>query len=100
MFEYVELDEALVDKDDISKYYPKNVQSKFDRIVKDILSNPRNKVAIGRPERLKHVQIETWSRELTQKDRILYSIEPGKKHGFLDEEIVVFHHYLGHYDDK
>ena len=71
--------------------------------------NPRSKIAIGNPEQLKHTEIEKWSRELTKKDRIVYSIVPGSNYGLDDTEIVIFHQYrvlrtqykyLGHYDDK
>jgi hypothetical protein len=40
------------------------------------------------------------SRELTEKDRIVYSIEPGILHNIPDNEVVIFYQYLGHYDDK
>jgi Txe/YoeB family toxin of Txe-Axe toxin-antitoxin module len=77
------------------------VQSKLLYFINDILDNPREKNTLGSPEELKHHKTETWSRELTQKDRIVYSIEPGKDYDMPDdEEIVVFYQYLGHYSDK
>ena len=101
MFEYIENDDALSDKSVILKSFPKGVQSKLFRLVNDILTNPRNKFAVGKPEELKHTNIEKWSRELTKKDRIVYSIEPGVQHNIPDvDEVVIFHQYLGHYDDK
>jgi len=42
-----------------------------------------------------------WSRELTQKDRIVYGIEAGKNYNMPEEdEIIVFYQYLEHYTDK
>ena len=100
MFSYIELDKALDDRKSILKYYPNSVRAKLDRLIKDILIDPRNKIAVGRPEQLKYTEIETWSRELTKKDRIFYTIRAGSEYNMPDEEIVVFHYYLGHYDDK
>jgi Txe/YoeB family toxin of Txe-Axe toxin-antitoxin module len=101
MFNSFENEDASTDKSVILKSYPKGVQNKLLRLVNDILTNPRNMVTIGCPEELKHTDIEKWSRELTKKDRIVYSIEPGINHNMPnDNEIVIFHQYLGHYDDK
>jgi len=79
----------------------KFVKDKFKYFVVDILENPRNLNTVGNPEQLKHRKIETWSRELTKKDRIVYGIEQGNKYGMpAENEIVVFYQYLGHYLDK
>ena len=100
MYRYIELAKALSNKRSV-KSYPKGIQTKLFRLVNDILINPRNRFAIGKPEELKHTEIEMWSRELTKKDRIVYSIEPGMQHNMPDDdEIVIFHQYLGHYDDQ
>ena len=101
MYRYIELDKALSNKKTIQKSYPKGVQNKLFRLVNDILTNSRNKVAIGKPEELKYTDIEKWSRELTDKDRIVYSIEPSIQYNLPDDdEVVIFHQYLGHYRDK
>ena len=101
MYRYIELDKALSNKKTIQQSFPKGVQSKLFRLVNDILTNPRNKFAVGKPEELKYTDTEKWSRELTKKDRIVYSIEPGVLHNMSDvDEVVVFHQYLGHYGDK
>jgi len=101
MYSHIELDKALSNKKTIQKSFPKGVQNKLFRLVNDILTNPRNKIAIGKPEELKYTEIEMWSRELTEKDRIVYTIEPGVQYNLPnDEEVVIFHQYLGHYDDK
>jgi len=101
MYKSFESDDALADRKTIFKSYPKGVQNKLLRIIKDILEKPRNKKAIGKPEELKHTDIEKWSRELTKKDRIVYTIEPGPQYNLPNvPEVVIFHQYLGHYDDK
>jgi len=99
--EYVETKEAIKQKNLIHKSFPKSVQSKLEYLVDDILNNPREKETIGNPEELKHTDIETWSRELSKKDRIVYGIEPGANYKMPEEpEIIVFYQYLGHYQDK
>jgi len=101
MYRHIELEKALNNKKTILKSYPKGVQNKLLRLVTDILTNPRNKIAIGKPEELKHADTEKWSRELTEKDRIVYSIQSGALFNIpSEEEIIIFHQYLGHYDDK
>jgi len=98
---YIEMREALKDKKLIFKSCPKAIQSKLEYFVNDILDDPRNLNTVGNPEQLKHTETETWSRELTQKDRIVYGIEPGSNYNIPEEnEIVVFYQYLGHYQDK
>jgi toxin YoeB len=100
-YKFHETKTALSDKKLILKSYPKSIQSKLFYLVNDILYNPRNLDSVGKPEELKHQKIPTFSRELTQKDRILYEIKPGMDYGMPEEkEIVVFLHYLGHYLDK
>ena len=98
---YVEMREALKDKKQILKSCPKSMQSKLEYFVKDILDNPRNLNTIGHPEKLKHTEVEMWSRELTKKDRIVYGIEQGNNYNMPEEiEVIVFYQYLGHYKDK
>ena len=99
-YKYIESKKSIRDKQ-LLKSHPKNVQSKLLYLVKDILDNPRNKNTIGKPEQLKYYDKEVWSRELTQKDRIVYGIELGKNYKMPEEnEIVVFYQYLDHYADK
>ena len=96
-----ETKDAKKDKSLILKSHSKATQSKLLFLVNDILGEPRNLNTIGNPEQLKHSGIEMWSRELTQKDRIVYGIEPGAYYNMPDEpEIIVFYQYLGHYTDK
>jgi len=101
MYKYIETKSAINDKKLILKSYPKAVQSKLHYFISEILDTPRNLNTVGNPEELKHTEVETWSRELTKKDRIVYSIEPGADYDMPEEsEIIVLHQYLGHYDDK
>ncbi|MCL2739504.1 MAG: type II toxin-antitoxin system YoeB family toxin [Bacteroidales bacterium] len=98
---YVEMREALKDKKQIFKSYPKSVQNKLDFFVKDVLDNPRSLNTAGNPEQLRYSEKEIWSRELTKKDRIVYGIESGANYNMPEEsEIIVFYQYLGHYQDK
>ena len=100
MYKYIEMKEALNDKQVILKSYPKATQSKLLYLVNDILDEPRNLNTTGNPEKLKHTAKEMWSRELTKKDRIVYGIEPGHHYNMPEEtEIVVFYQYLEHYLD-
>ena len=99
--EYSEKKTAIKDRQLIRKSFPRSVQSKLLYLINDILDNPREKNTLGNPEELKHKELETWSRELTKKDRIVYGIEPGKNYDMPEEkEIIVFYQYLGHYEDK
>ena len=74
----IEKKSAKKEKILISKSMPKAIQEKLKYLVGDIIADPREKNALGNPEELKHHTKETWSRELTKKDRIVYGIEPGK----------------------
>jgi len=99
--EYSEKKTAIKDRLLIRKSYPKAIQSKLEYFVKDILEVPRNLNAVGKLEELKHKTFPAFSRELTEKDRIVYGIEPGGNYNMPEEqEIVVFYQYLGHYEDK
>ena len=101
MYKSFESDRAFADKAVILKSFPKGIQGRLVRLVNDIVTNPRNKVAVGKPEELKYADTEKWSRELTKKDRIVYSLEPGIQHNMPDvDEVVIFQQYLGHYEDK
>ncbi|MCL2328716.1 MAG: type II toxin-antitoxin system YoeB family toxin [Bacteroidetes bacterium] len=96
-----ETKEALKDRKLILKSYPKLAQSKLKYFVEDILEDPRNLNAVGNPEELRHCEFPTFSRSLSEKDRIVYEIRAGKDFDMPEEnEIVVFYQYLGHYKDK
>ena len=100
MYKHKETKQALKDWEKI-KSMSKPVKDKFKYFIVDILDDPRNLNTVGSPEQLKHTKSETWSRELTQKDRIVYQIKNGIDYDMPEEpEIVVFLQYLGHYEDK
>ncbi|MDR0697394.1 MAG: Txe/YoeB family addiction module toxin [Christensenellaceae bacterium] len=61
---------------------------KIHLLFKSIATNPRS--GIGKPERLKHRQIETWSRKVDKKNRIQYRVV---------ENIIIIISCIGHYDD-
>jgi toxin YoeB len=46
--------------------------AKIIRQIAEITRTPRS--GTGKPERLKHVQGEVWSRRITEKDRLVYDI--------------------------
>jgi len=99
-YKYHEAKTALSDKKLILKSYPKGTQEKLLHFIKDILNAPRNLISAGKPEELKHKNIPTFSRRLTDNDRIVYEIRQGIDYNMPDEEeIVVFLQYLGHYED-
>lgn len=60
----------------------------FD-LVRDLMKNPRE--GLGKPERLKYFEDETYSRRVNLTDRMIYSIHESKK------EIDVTS-FKGHYD--
>ena len=100
MYKHKETKQALNDWKKI-KSMSKVVKAKFKYLIVDILDEPRNLDTIGNPKELKYRKTETWLRELTKKDRIVYEIRPGVEYDMPEEkEIVVFLQYLEHYDDK
>ena len=49
------------------------VLSKIIRLIADTTRTPRT--GTGKPERLKHLGGEVWSRRITEKDRLVYDIQ-------------------------
>jgi toxin YoeB len=64
------------------------VLAKIVRLIAETTRTPRT--GTGRPERLKHLGGEVWSRRITEKDRLVYDIE-------LDVITIVACRF--HYDD-
>ena len=64
---------ALEDLEAWSTTNPK-VLSKLIRLIAETTRSPRT--GIGKPERLKHLGGEVWSRRRTEKDRLVYDIQP------------------------
>lgn len=73
------------------KSAPKAIKQRLQDIINNLTLNPY-KDTEGL-EQLKYELSGKWSRELTKKDRIVYSVDE-------IERIVTIYQYLGHYKDK
>jgi toxin YoeB len=78
---------ALEDLEAWSTSNPK-VLSKIIRLIAEATRTPRT--GSGKPERLKHLGGEIWSRRITEKDRLVYDIQS-------DVITIAACHF--HYDD-
>jgi len=78
---------ALEDLEAWSTTNPK-VLSRIIRLIGETTRTPRT--GTGKPERLKHLGGEVWSRRITEKDRLVYDIQS-------DTIIVIACRF--HYDD-
>ena len=63
---------ALEDLDAWSTTNPK-VLSRVIRLIAEVSRTPRT--GTGKPERLKHLGGEVWSRRITEKDRLVYDVQ-------------------------
>ncbi|HXS61624.1 MAG TPA: Txe/YoeB family addiction module toxin [Streptosporangiaceae bacterium] len=63
---------ALEDLEAWSTTNPK-VLARIIRLIAEIVRTPRT--GTGKPERLKHLGGEVWSRRITEKDRLVYDIQ-------------------------
>ena len=63
---------ALEDLEAWSTTNPK-VLSRIIRLIGETMRTPRT--GTGKPERLKHLGGEVWSRRITEKDRLVYDIQ-------------------------
>ena len=61
------------------------------KLLEEIKINP--KTGTGKPEQLKHKDVPTWSRRISEKHRLVYQIEE-------DIVTVLVISAYGHYDDK
>ncbi len=68
----------------------KKLQKKFHEIIKEMLRSDDLTQGIGKPEPLKYELEETYSRRLSEKDRLVYSF---------DENYIYVHSIGGHYGD-
>ena len=78
---------ALEDLEAWSTTNPK-VLSRIIRLIAETTRTPRT--GTGKPERLKHLGGEVWSRRITEKDRLVYDIQQ-------DAIIIIACRF--HYDD-
>lgn len=78
---------ALDDLEAWSTTNPK-VLSRIIRLIAETTRTPRT--GTGRPERLKQLGGEVWSRRITEKDRLVYDIQ---------RDVIVIVACRFHYDD-
>ena len=78
---------AIGDLEAWSTTNPK-VLSKIIRLIAETTRTPRT--GTGKPERLKHLGGEVWSRRITEKDRLVYDIR---------SDVVTIIACRFHYDD-
>lgn len=73
----------------MAKSDPKSLK-KVQEFVSQLSDNPR--VGTGKPERLKGYEVETWSRRINKKDRLVYEIHDM-------EVLVLVVSVQGHYEE-
>jgi toxin YoeB len=78
---------AIEDLEAWSPINPK-VLSRIIRLIAETTRAPR--AGTGKPERLKHLGGEVWSRRITEKDRLVYDIQ---------SEMITIIACRFHYDD-
>ena len=78
---------ALEDLEAWSTTNPKTL-SKIVRLIAETIRIPRT--GTGKPERLKHLGGEVWSRRITEKDRLVYDIR---------SDVITIIACRFHYDD-
>lgn len=76
---------ALADLEAWSTTNPK-VLSRIIRLIAEVTRTPRT--GTGKPERLRHLGGEVWSRRITEKDRLVYDIQ----HDTITVVACRFHH--------
>lgn len=88
----IELSEdALADIEKHKKSGDKKLLQKIDTLLNELRENPTT--GTGKPEKLKHYKIPTWSRRISGKHRLVYRIQ--------DEKVVILVlSFWGHYDYK
>jgi toxin YoeB len=78
---------AMEDLETRSTINPK-VLAKIIRLIAETARTPRT--GTGKPERLKHLGGEVWSRRITEKDRLVYDIH---------SDVITIIACRFHYDD-
>lgn len=89
-YELVFAPRALSDLEKIKKSGNKARINKLEQILIELIVHPLT--GTGKPERLRHLN-NTYSRRLTDKDRIVYTINDN----IVEVDILQM---MGHYDDK
>ncbi len=75
----------------LKKLGDKKVLIKIDKLLNELREHPT--FGTGKPEQLKHYDIPTWSRRITDKHRLIYRIQE-------DKIVVLVLSFWGHYGDK
>jgi toxin YoeB len=83
--------DAESDIEKFKKSGNKAILIKIDNLLNELRNHPTS--GTGKPEKLKHYVITTWSRRITDKNRLIYRIQD-------DKIIVLVLSLFGHYDDK
>jgi toxin YoeB len=83
--------DAEKDIEKLKKSGDKKVLVKIDKLLDELRSHPTT--GTGKPEQLKHYQIPTWSRRISDKHRLIYRIQEEKV-------IVLILSFWGHYGNK
>jgi toxin YoeB len=78
---------AVEDLEAWSASNPK-VMARIIRLIAEIMRTPRT--GTGKPERLKQIGGEVWSRRITEKDRLVYDIQ---------HDVITIVSCRFHYDD-
>lgn len=84
-------DEAISDIENHKRAGDKKVLIKIDKLLNELREHPIT--GTGKPERLKHYEIATWSRRITDKHRLIYRV-------YEEKIVVVVLGSWGHYNDK
>jgi len=83
--------DAEKDIEKLKKSGDKKVLVKIDKLLDELRSHPTT--GTGKPEQLKHYEIPTWSRRISDKHRLIYRIQEEKV-------IVLILSFWGHYGNK
>lgn len=83
--------DAENDIENFKKSGDKKILLKIDKLFNELRDHPT--IGTGKPERLKHYEIPTWSRRINDKHRLVYRIEE-------DRIIVLVLSFWGHYGNK
>lgn len=84
-------EDALKDIKKHKKAGDKNTLKKLNILIDELREHPT--FGTGKPEQLKYTDLNKWSRRITEKHRLIYTIEEAQ----IKVEIIQTY---GHYDDK
>lgn len=82
--------EAISDIEKHKKAGDKKILIKIDKLLNELREHPTK--GTGKPEKLKHYEVATWSRRITDKHRLVYRIEDKKV-------VIIVLAFWGHYKD-